>query len=175
MMKMIESGLKFGRTWVDRIMGKVDKDQGVANAGKYLGVGEDGNVTLKEIVIPEGRAYTIKSATGTTSSPAFKTNATMITVDNTEGYLFTVNFKNTNLIVNVDLEYVQIGGTIYYPNKIKTSGSTGTTLSDLGVYYYAEVGGSTISVAVWVPTDALGEATAISVSCRFTQCYLEEA
>ena len=44
-MKFMEEGLRFGRTWVDRIMGKVDKDQGVANAGKVLGIGADGMVT----------------------------------------------------------------------------------------------------------------------------------
>ena len=48
MIKMKESGLKFGRTWVDRIMGKVDKDQGVANAGKVLGIGNDGQVVPVE-------------------------------------------------------------------------------------------------------------------------------
>lgn len=48
MIKMKESGLKFGRTWVDRIMGKVDKDQGVANAGKVLGIGDDGQVVPVE-------------------------------------------------------------------------------------------------------------------------------
>ena len=48
MMKMMDSGLKFGRTWVDRIMGKVDKDQGVANAGKVLGIGNDGQVVPVE-------------------------------------------------------------------------------------------------------------------------------
>ena len=42
------NGLKFNRTWVDRIMGKVDKDQGVANAGKVLGIGNDGRVTPVE-------------------------------------------------------------------------------------------------------------------------------
>lgn len=42
------NGLKFGRTWVDRIMGKVDKDQGVANAGKVLGIGADGQVVPVE-------------------------------------------------------------------------------------------------------------------------------
>lgn len=47
-MKFMEEGLRFGRTWVDRIMGKVDKDQGVANAGKVLGIGADGIVTPVE-------------------------------------------------------------------------------------------------------------------------------
>lgn len=47
-MKFMEEGLRFGRTWVDRIMGKVDKDQGVANAGKVLGIGDDGQVVPVE-------------------------------------------------------------------------------------------------------------------------------
>lgn len=34
----------FGKKWIDRILGKVDKDQGVANAGKVLGIGNDGQV-----------------------------------------------------------------------------------------------------------------------------------
>lgn len=34
----------FGKKWIDRILGKVDKDQGVANAGKVLGIGADGQV-----------------------------------------------------------------------------------------------------------------------------------
>lgn len=38
----------FGKSWIDRILGKVDKDQGVANAGKVLGIGADGRVTPVE-------------------------------------------------------------------------------------------------------------------------------
>lgn len=38
----------FGKKWIDRILGKVDKDQGVANAGKVLGIGADGRVTPVE-------------------------------------------------------------------------------------------------------------------------------
>lgn len=34
----------FGKKWIERILGKVDKDQGVANAGKVLGIGNDGQV-----------------------------------------------------------------------------------------------------------------------------------
>lgn len=43
-----KDGFKFNRTWIDRIMGKVDKDQGVANAGKVLGIGDDGQVVPVE-------------------------------------------------------------------------------------------------------------------------------
>ena len=43
-----KEGLKFNRTWIDRIMGKVDKNQGVANAGKVLGIGNDGQVVPVE-------------------------------------------------------------------------------------------------------------------------------
>lgn len=35
----------FGKKWIDKILGKVDKDQGIANAGKVLGIGNDGQVT----------------------------------------------------------------------------------------------------------------------------------
>ena len=38
----------FGKKWIDRILGKVDKDQGVANAGKVLGIGDDGQVVPVE-------------------------------------------------------------------------------------------------------------------------------
>lgn len=38
----------FGKKWIDKILGKVDKDQGVANAGKVLGIGADGIVTPVE-------------------------------------------------------------------------------------------------------------------------------
>lgn len=38
----------FGKKWIDRILGKVDKDQGVANAGKVLGIGNDGQVVPVE-------------------------------------------------------------------------------------------------------------------------------
>lgn len=34
----------FGKKWIEKILGKVDKDQGVANAGKVLGIGNDGQV-----------------------------------------------------------------------------------------------------------------------------------
>ena len=38
----------FGKKWIDKILGKVDKDQGVANAGKVLGIGNDGQVVPVE-------------------------------------------------------------------------------------------------------------------------------
>lgn len=38
----------FGKKWIERILGKVDKDQGVANAGKVLGIGNDGQVVPVE-------------------------------------------------------------------------------------------------------------------------------
>lgn len=38
----------FGKKWIEKILGKVDKDQGVANAGKVLGIGADGIVTPVE-------------------------------------------------------------------------------------------------------------------------------
>lgn len=38
----------FGKKWIEKILGKVDKDQGVANAGKVLGIGADGQVVPVE-------------------------------------------------------------------------------------------------------------------------------
>ena len=173
MMKMMSTGLKFGRTWVDRIMGKVDKDQGVANAGKYLGVGEDGNVTLKEIVIPEGKTYAIKVTYSSNYSSISRPGTTTM-VDDVEGYLFSTNVKKDS-IVNAELDYISLNGSNYYASKLKQSGSTGTTLSDLGIYYFTESIGNTIRVAIWIPTSVLGEATNIYAMVNYISCNLEVA
>lgn len=88
-MKFMEEGLRFGRTWVDRIMGKVDKDQGVANAGKVLGIGADGIVTPVE-----------QSGGGGSDLPFTASNALPIQIPS---YIIIANCQEVNIPTSIKL------------------------------------------------------------------------
>lgn len=62
----------FGKKWIDKILGKVDKDQGIANAGKVLGIGADGIVTPVE----QTGGGTESKLTGTFTPSQFITHVT---------------------------------------------------------------------------------------------------
>ena len=57
----------FGKKWIDKILGKVDKDQGVANAGKVLGIGNDGQV----VPVEQSGGSTFTPWTESLSKPQF--------------------------------------------------------------------------------------------------------
>lgn len=135
-MKFMEEGLRFGRTWVDRIMGKVDKDQGVANAGKVLGIGADGIVTPVEQ--SGGGGSTFPYAEEITNMSASELSSKLKIGDELQVELRYYKLGNVN-IANPTLEakgeLTVINGTISYG---ESNGSYPVRLivNDTDVYGY---------------------------------------
>ena len=132
-LKFEGNGLKFGRTWVDRIMGKVDKDQGVANAGKVLGIGSDGVVTPVEQT-GGGGAFTPWTETIALADLNTYLNNNSIKVGDKITFPFTYisyragsNLYLENISTSTDPIY-RVGG---YPNLIKTSVTITKTIRNI--------------------------------------------
>ena len=142
--------------------GKVGVAQGTENNGKYLGVGADGNVTLKEIVIPEGKSYRMAYSNAFTSVGISTPNTTTI-IDDTEGYLFKVTHSLPSRIRTGAVVRITLGDKTYYASRISVNGVNGTTMSDVGILYNIDFTGSSVNIAIWVPAVIVGEATLLSV------------
>lgn len=142
--------------------GKVNVAQGAENNGKYLGVGADGNVTLKDIVIPEGKSYKMTYSNAFTSV-GISTPTTTTTIDGTEGYLFTVTHSLPSRIRTGAVVKMTLGDITYYASRISVNGVNGTTMSDVGILYNIDFTGSSVNIAIWVPATLVGGATLLSV------------
>ena len=94
--------------------GKVNVAQGTENNGKYLGVGEDGNVTLKDIVIPESKTYRLSS---TRATYGFVPNApTDITINgiNYKRYYGAGSLSSSLVYHDADIAKIVFNGTDAY-------------------------------------------------------------
>lgn len=134
----------FGKKWIDKILGKVDKDQGVANAGKVLGIGNDGQVTPVEqsgggssIAVdstldagstnPVENGVITSALNGKVDTQQSKKGWVLVTDSNT-GLVKTVNRGNSSLTSSISY----FSGNVTYNNKIYKNGYVSLT-SSLGM------------------------------------------
>lgn len=108
----------FGKSWIDRILGKVDKDQGVANAGKVLGIGNDGQV----VPVEQSGGGGGTSATVTTYTPAtFFTALENGTIKVGDVIFGSISFYSSRAVANT---VVNIGTNESPLLRIKYTGAT---------------------------------------------------
>lgn len=140
--------------------GKVNVAQGAENNGKYLGVGEDGNVTLKEIVIPGGKTYKMKVDRGTYSDTP--TTPTTVTVNGIEykRYRGALNMSNLYAYTDVDIAKIVFNDTDAYCGSLYFQKDTSygpdpdyKTMGDAGIIYDVTPYGSNMWYTIMVPSD----------------------
>lgn len=134
--------------------GKVNVAQGAENNGKYLGVGEDGNVTLKEIVIPSTPVYYLSASSVIYNANSAKPTSTSVR-NGTEGYVFNASYSaGTPLLVGKIVNTVTLAGVVYEIDPV--SGSFTNKLQDIGGMMNYDVGTNGIlTVNVWIPADEI--------------------
>lgn len=140
--------------------GKVNVAQGTENNGKYLGVGEDGNVTLKEIVIPEGKTYKITSSRNVYSK--VPSAPTTITVNGIEyaRYYGSLTVGSSFVCTDIDIAKVVFDDTNTYCGSLYYQKDTSygpdpdyKTMGDAGILYDILAHGANIWYTIMVPTD----------------------
>lgn len=140
--------------------GKVNVAQGAENNGKYLGVGEDGNVTLKEIVIPEGKSYKLVVDRGVYSTTP--NTPTIVTVNGIEykRYRGALNMSRLYAYTDVDIAKIVFNDTDAYCGSLYYQKDTSygpdpdyKTMGDAGIIYDVTPYGSNMWYTIMVPSD----------------------
>ena len=109
----------FGKKWIERILGKVDKDQGVANAGKVLGIGNDGQV-VPVAQSGGGSSITVDSALNVESTNPVENGVITSALNNKvdalqskKGYLLATD-ANTGVVKTVNRGSSSLSGTLSF-------------------------------------------------------------
>lgn len=152
--------------------GKVNVAQGTENNGKYLGVGEDGNVTLKEIVIPEGKTYKISSSRNVyTKVPSAPTTVTVNGIEYAR-YYGALSVGSGFVYTDVDIAKVIFDDTDAYCGSLYYQKDTSygpdpdyKTMGDAGILYDILAHGANIWYTIMVPTD-------LYVTINLTKIYI---
>lgn len=134
--------------------GKVNVAQGSENNGKYLMVGNDGNVSLGDVNIPTVPTYYLSASSviynAGSAKPASKSVRNGI-----EGYVFNASYSaGTPLLVGKIVNTVTLADVVYEIDPV--SGSFTNKLQDIGGMMNYDVGTNGIlTVNVWIPADEI--------------------
>ena len=141
--------------------GKVNVAQGTENAGKYLTVGEDGNITLGDVVIPQPVTY--KLVKDRTTIGKVPTAPTTVTVNGIEykRYYGSISVSNINTaVVDIDIAKVVFNDTDAYCGSLYFQKDSNygpdpdyKTMGDAGIIYDVSIYGSNIWYTIMVPSD----------------------
>lgn len=134
--------------------GKVDVAQGTENAGKFLKVGNDGNVELGDVNIPTVPTYYLSASSVIYNAGSAKPASTVVR-NGIEGYVFNASYSaGTPLLVGKIVNTVTLAGVVYEIDPV--SGSFTNKLQDIGGMMNYDVGTNGIlTVNVWIPADEI--------------------
>lgn len=164
--------------------GKVNVAQGIENNGKYLGIGADGNVTLKEIVIPQGKTYKLTPDRSTYNfNPVNPTDVTINGI-NYKRYYGAGSLPSLSNVVYSDIDIAKVVfddtdaycGSLYFMNySSQGPNPNNKTMGDYGILYDILIFGRNAWYTILVPTDLYGTINMTKIYVTVGLIKLEEA
>lgn len=164
--------------------GKVNIAQGTENNGKYLGVGADGNVTLKDIIAPEGKSYKLSADRSTYNfNPSAPTDVTINGI-NYKRYYGAGNLPSLSNLVCSDIDIAKVVfdgtdaycGSLYFQNDSSYGPNPNyKTMGDYGILYDVLIFGKNAWYTILVPSDLYDTINMTKIYVTVGLIRLEEA